>query len=268
MKLKQTKMQIISFSLVAILIFTVIVPVLGFDVGAENNSVLLENNEEIAENNQMETEINNINIENENNEETNVNVAEQEVEDDNEANVNAIELETEYENEGTTENVYNLQPVAVNETIEIAPMALNILPPGSTSGDLQTAIDNATSGDTITISSDMQFSGSVTIPAGKIITIESNSNNNWKLIQNTSVTRHILVYGTLTLQNITLDGNALGGGIGVYANGTLNLNNGAIIQNNVANVDGGGIYVYSNGTFNINEGAIIQNNKARFRSRN
>ena len=49
-----------------------------------------------------------------------------------------------------------------------------ILPPGSTSADLQEAINNAASGDTIIISGDMPFTDTVTIPTGKEITIQSD----------------------------------------------------------------------------------------------
>lgn len=53
-----------------------------------------------------------------------------------------------------------------------------ILPPGSTSADLQTAINDAASGDIIEISENMTFSEMVRVPSEKEITIQSTSGNN------------------------------------------------------------------------------------------
>ena len=77
---------------------------------------------------------------------------------------------------------------------------------------------------------------------------------------------------TLTLANITIDGNrtslAYGSGItngslvhvGV-ANlyGTLNMDNGATLRNNFYNVNGAGVYIDSTGTFNMSGGHITDN---------
>jgi len=73
-------------------------------------------------------------------------------------------------------------------------------------------------------------------------------------------------YGRLTTTDCIISGNlaTLQGG-GIYNEGTLNLNSGTSIANNVADnnafAGGGGIYSYF-GTVNINGGASITNNKA------
>jgi len=131
--------------------------------------------------------------------------------------------------------------------------ATTILPPDSTSEDLQKAIDSATSGDTIEISSDMTFTSSVAIPAEKSITIQSTLGNQWALNHTRSVTRHFIVDGTLILQNVLLDGIEKGGGIRINAEGTFNMNINTTIQN-CYNSDGAAINAY--GVFNMNNGII------------
>jgi len=69
----------------------------------------------------------------------------------------------------------NIEPKGIQPDIAID--AIIILPPGSTSAQLQAAINEAVSGDIIEISSDMTFTATVAIPAGKEITIQSKR---WK----------------------------------------------------------------------------------------
>ena len=128
------------------------------------------------------------------------------------------------------------------------------LPPGSTSADLQTAINDAASGDIIEISEDMTFSETVRVPSEKEITIQSTSGNNWTLTQ-TELIGHFTVEGSLTLQNIILDGGGTGGHI--YVTGSLVMNSGAVIQNCSAG-NGGGVDV-NGGNLTINSSAVIQN---------
>jgi len=131
--------------------------------------------------------------------------------------------------------------------------ATTILPPGSTSEDLQNAINSAASGDTIEISSNMIFVGAVGIE--KEITIQSISGNNWILSQNNPSMRHFTVNGTLILQNITLNGNDVGGGIDVRS-GAFNMNSNTTITN-CYNTDGGAVRTYE--TVNMYGGTIINN---------
>ena len=127
-----------------------------------------------------------------------------------------------------------------------------ILPPGSTSEDLQTAINNATSGDVIILSDNMTFSITVTIPMGKVITIQSDEGNNWILTKTTSGS-HFNISGHLILQNIVVDGETTGGSIYVGNTGEFTMNSGTVIQN--CNNSG----VTNLGTFIMNDG-IIKNN--------
>lgn len=132
-----------------------------------------------------------------------------------------------------------------------------ILPPGSTSDELQAAVYAAASGDTIEISSDMPFTGAVIIPAGTNVTIQSGLGNNWVLSAPGAIIRHFEVGGSLTLQSITLDGGAIGGGIHING-GSLTMHAGAAIQNCTTDMHGGGIHM-DGGSLTMHAGAAIQN---------
>lgn len=129
-----------------------------------------------------------------------------------------------------------------------------ILPPGSTSADLQNAINTAISGDTIILSDNMMFSGSVTISLGKVITIQSDTGNTWTLTKTTSG-QHFTINGHLILQNIVVDGETTGGSVYVSNTGSFTMNTGTVIQN--CNASG----VTNLGTFIMNDG-VIKNNVA------
>ena len=136
-------------------------------------------------------------------------------------------------------------------------MAIIILPPGSTENDLQIAINGADSGDIIEISSNIMFTGSVVIPTDRSLTIQSNTVNNWVLTQTSPNVRHFIVDGSLTLENITLNGGNIGGGIQVNIDANVTINTGTIIQNCSSVADGGGIN--NNGTLIMNDGLIFEN---------
>ena len=126
-----------------------------------------------------------------------------------------------------------------------------VLPPGSTSTDLQTAIVNAVSGDTIILSDNMTFSGTVIIVDGKTIEIQSDSGNTWALTA--AVSTHFRVNGNLILRNIVIDGDTTAGSIYVHTTGSLTMNTGTVVQN----CKNSGIT--NMGTFIMNDG-IIRNN--------
>lgn len=131
-----------------------------------------------------------------------------------------------------------------------------ILPPGSTSADLQTAIDSIVSEGTIIVSSDMPFTDTVEILHGKDITIQSDTGNEWVLTQTENLENAFInLYGILNLSKIIIDGGQLDySGIKI-SGGRLVLNNGAVIQNchrsGVQGIDGSELI--------INDGAVIQN---------
>ena len=149
--------------------------------------------------------------------------------------------------------------VMITSPVEAATISL---PAGSTSADLQMAINGAASGDVIKITENMSFTGTVTIPSGKEIAIQSDTGNNWTLTQTTTNIRHITVRGSLILQDITLDGNKIGGGVVVANGGSFTMNSNTTIQNSYAtvtgNVIGGGVYVQG-GSFTMNSGTIRDN---------
>lgn len=144
-------------------------------------------------------------------------------------------------------------------------MATIILPVGSTMNDLQTTINNISSGDIIEISNNMLFSGTVTIPNPKTVTIQSIENNNWVLTQTVSQIRHFIINGNggVVLQNITLDGGEIGGGIQISENGSLTINTGAIVQNCYTKDNGAGIFVPKDRAIvTLNGGTVTNNNAA------
>jgi hypothetical protein len=94
------------------------------------------------------------------------------------------------------------------------------------------------------------------LKAGKNVTLIS-SGGTFELTKASG--RHGMVRGSLTLENLILDGNRTGGGITVSSIGILNINSGTVIQNcYTANNDGGG-GVLNYGTINMYSGRISYN---------
>jgi len=96
--------------------------------------------------------------------------------------------------------------------------------------------------------------------AVKSVTLKSSEGNAFVLYKSGDLHGHIM-YGSLTLENIILDGSKDRGGILVYSNGTFTMNGGAVIQNCYAIQNGGG--VKTSGTFIMNGGSIIRDNIAK-----
>jgi len=266
MKSKLMIKQAFSCILIIVIMITMFIPVLALDINVAESDVLLENNmngisDEVIlideENVTLETEINNNTSEIENN-----NLIE--------SNVNNISESTEKEivEEQTKVVSYDFRSITAEEVsdedfeaeyytsfvMSIA-KATNILPPGSTSTDLQLAINSATSGDTIQISDDMTFLGTVVIPLGKTITIESTAGNNWILTKTTSGS-HFNIGGHLILQNIVVDGKTTGGSIYVGNTGNFTMNAGTVIQNcNNSGVTNLGTFIMNDGTIKNNTGS-------------
>jgi len=100
----------------------------------------------------------------------------------------------------------------------------------------------------------------VAFPAGKIITLTSDSGGPYTLWQ-TQSRRHIDVRGTLTMKNIILDVSNPAGGGGIYMEGTLNFGVGAVLQNCAdSQPNGAGVYVgAAAAVFNMTGGKIAGN---------
>ncbi|MDR3001574.1 MAG: choice-of-anchor D domain-containing protein [Fibromonadaceae bacterium] len=139
--------------------------------------------------------------------------------------------------------------------------------------DLKSQIDafNAGSTDmTITIGADFDITSLLEIDNhGYTLTMQSLTSPPRKLTR--LVTGHLFTIkkGSLTLQNIIIDGNnanspysanAHGSLIFIGDGGTLNMHDGTTLQNNtIQNANGSGVYVDSRGTFNMTGGTIKGN---------
>jgi len=107
----------------------------------------------------------------------------------------------------------------------------------------------------------------ITIPAGKVIRLTSNGmapGGAWT-VTTQKAARHFYVLGSLTLDNIILDGGGVGGGLRV--SGTAVMAGGSVIQNCTA-ADladdpgkGGGVYV-AGGSFSMSGDAKLTGNTA------
>ena len=138
-------------------------------------------------------------------------------------------------------------------------MAIITIPAGSTAAFLQSEINGAASGDIIEFLGDMNLTATVTI-SGKELTLRSTEGENFVLTQTIEDTRHfdIGADATVFMQNFTLDGGGLGGGVNInVASGALNMYEGAVISNCYNSTFGGGIY--NTGTFNMYGGEINGN---------
>jgi len=109
----------------------------------------------------------------------------------------------------------------------------------------------------ITVRTDHTVSVQFVLNKDKNVILTSFGSNTVKLTAEEGVRHGTVVLGTLTLKNITLNGNmptgGICGGIVVGANGTLIMESGAEIENCFA--DNGGA-VFSQGTFTMNGGTI------------
>lgn len=121
-------------------------------------------------------------------------------------------------------------------------------------------------GVTVTVSGRLTVSGAVTINGGGRL-VRAGSYAGTDGIEGSRSTLLYVYGGTLTLGNITIDGNSMDAyGPAVYIDsGTVNMNSGSVIQNNYnMNSGGDGIYtgggIYCSGTLNIN-GGVIKNCK-------
>ena len=189
----------------------------------------------------------------------------------------------------------------------------------STGAELKTALQSAQSGDIITLAADIDVTESITI-SGQNITLDLNKKTltysgrdgsamrgargvftleggNFT-VKNGTITENggqkyyrcfIVASGTLTIEDVTIQGFSCGKGGGaisieqngtcnmnsgtisgnsawskegggVYVRGIFNMHGGTISGNNVSSGSGGGVYVYTSGTFNMDGGIISKNN--------
>lgn len=117
----------------------------------------------------------------------------------------------------------------------------------------------------IELSADIELDSTLTIYANENVVLRSTSGQTYT-ITHAGTGRHFNTRGTLTLNNVILDGGSTVGGVMVDgSSGKLVLNTGSIIQNCYSTVfsfgvGGGGAIYAKSGTVIMNDG-IIQNNE-------
>ncbi len=128
---------------------------------------------------------------------------------------------------------------------------------------IQSAVTAANNGDTIQIA-DGDWEEYVTIPAGKVVTIEGSGTTTLLPDPNSAASAILTVDGTLTLREVEVRNANIalgsGGGIAVNAGGSLTVAD-AVIRNNSALL-GGGIWADINTTVTIAAGSQLVGNRA------
>lgn len=130
---------------------------------------------------------------------------------------------------------------------------------------MQEAIDAAEDGETIYVKGNPVVNGGATLTTNKNITIAGHkeANGTFGTIERGNGFKGSLITvsnGSLTLENVTLDGNKVSGGsLVTVSGGSLNVNGGTFTGNTAKN--GGAIAVEGNATVTI-EGGEIYNNSA------
>lgn len=135
---------------------------------------------------------------------------------------------------------------------------------------LRTAFTKVDNGGTIQIKKDIELPTSITIPAGKSITLTSAPGGLYAIRQSSrgNGVVHFEVSGSLTLKDISLSGTAYSssgssnqesGGVKVGAGGTLTMESGAKITKCFSGTNGGAVHVGSNAVFNMKGGEISAN---------
>ena len=137
---------------------------------------------------------------------------------------------------------------------------------------LISALAGASAGDTIELQTDITITAALSVT--KNVTITSSAGNNFTITMATPNVRHMAVSTTvtvaLTLENVTLDGATIGGGIEAGNDFTLTMI-GATVQNclnidsvtgtgsSALNMYGGAIYAGTTSAINITNSALVNN---------
>lgn len=135
---------------------------------------------------------------------------------------------------------------------------------------LRTAFAKVDNGGTIQIKKDIELPKSITIPAGKSITLTSAPGGLYTIKQSSrgNGVVHFEVSGSLTLKDISLSGTAYSssasssqesGGVRISSNGILTMESGAKITKCFSGTNGGAVHVGSDAVFNMKGGEISAN---------
>ncbi|MCC8023348.1 MAG: hypothetical protein LIO46_06185, partial [Clostridiales bacterium] len=128
--------------------------------------------------------------------------------------------------------------------------------PATDETSLAQAIEAIETSGEIAIGSDIGLTGAIPIPAGKSIAIRSQGGPYTIYQEARSATvRHFRVEGSLTLQNITLDGRETGGGLSV-SGGRAVLEEGAVLTNCRHYASGGAVSLLDGSALDIRGGEI------------
>lgn len=104
--------------------------------------------------------------------------------------------------------------------------------------------------------------GTVTVESGKNVRLTSTVGEQYAVTKADNA-RHSIVKGTLTIDNIALNGNNIGGGIDVLS-GQVVLNAGATITKCYTGGSGGGINVENQGNLIMNDGEVSYSRSGDF----
>ncbi|MCL1788196.1 MAG: hypothetical protein FWG38_09440, partial [Defluviitaleaceae bacterium] len=183
----------------------------------------------------------------------------------------ADETEYEVEYEAVYEPAYEAayqETYEANDGVYVDFMPLSM--PVSTWAELQAAVADGAS--PIILNSDITLDDTLIIANGHDITITSADAYNINTLTSAPGKRHFEIIstgggGTLSLENVILDGGGNGGGVEIRSGNALNprqlfLNAGSIIQNSVNTDNGGGVLATGMGSEVTLDGGIVQDNIA------
>ncbi len=126
---------------------------------------------------------------------------------------------------------------------------------------ISSATGTAQDPDVIEITGDFLISSTKTIPLGKYIKLVSSTGNQFKLSRGLTTINLFDVQGSLTLENIIIDGEAWGTSkymVKVSTGASFTMGSGSVLQRAWYNSSSGGA-VYNDGTFALNGGEIKNN---------
>ena len=151
-----------------------------------------------------------------------------------------------------------------SSTITTLMLAIGTSAQAMTQAELQSAIDQAAPGDTVYVTSDLEYSSPLVV--NKLLTLASEVGKSYVIRRAASYANgNFLTFpadsaADLTLENITVDGNKAGGHAQaqfVYMNGgRLTLSSGAVLKDYYSNVNGT-ISLLGTSTLVMRDGAVI-----------
>ena len=176
-------------------------------------------------------------------------------------NANTIKVKAEYADELLAEGYATIEADA-NGLVEVSGPAVAKI--GETGyATLQEAIDAATEGQTVTVINDVELESTVTIAAGKVVTLDLNGKTINTAWENESAEKHYYAFineGTLTItDNSSAEAKGVINARGNYNDGILTLEKGTI--NAIDHNGGYGVQNRVGSKFTMNGGLIATTNE-------